>query len=421
MENNNIKYKQETKTRSVCDTNPEIFLFVKYSKNFLKMQNKGLRSGFKEDNASKILLTIFTLSSWLGITFTKACNKRRFCFSSFWDCSIFVSVVVSCVISVLGIQIFDFSQRTNLTFNAYLTLGFLIRLTMMLKQKQIFNVGNNICYLFKKLDVEMHKQLKLVKIYVCLIIIWIIFISAFLILYSMQIKAVNRSYITVLSFQIAIYKSPAIVFLVRLSCAFSSAVCDGAIFLALLICTNSYTFSANMLKAFNCHFKSETSTKLLSKSIIISYMSTYRNLFTLFKDIDNALSCSCLLLYAAAIICFFNTVSMVFSETIQIDFTMFIQMLTALMMAIILFFSLTFSAVKVIYEYENLQFLLMDASEKLLTLTDNPRVLSTYKMFVDNVMGLRIYFTGANMFEIDNTLILTTVGGLITYGVIIFQ
>lgn len=375
----------------------------------------------KEDIPSKTLTTVFTLSSWLGITFKKSNKKQESCFLSLWDSILFVCSVVSSIISIYGIHLFRFSQRLIYIVYAYLLLGVLIRLTMTLKRKQIFRVENNISYWCNKLNVDSQKQCKLNKIYVSLIVIWIISISVTFMLSLMFIKITDDSYVTVLGFQVAAYKSAAVLYLIRISCVFSGATSTGIIFLILIICTNTYAFARKILKSFSDYLKSDYTRKLLSKSGILSYVSTYRNLINLFKDMDNVLSSSCLLIYAAAIICFFSTVSILFSDVIQGDLSMFIEMITALLMAIVLFFSLTFSATNVTYEYDKLKFILLDGAEKLLTLTDNEKILSTYRMFFDSVMSIRIYFTGAGMFEINKGLILTTAGALITYGVMVFQ
>lgn len=385
------------------------------------MPNKKIKANMKEDIPSKTLMTVFTLSSWLGVTFEKANEKQKSCFPSLWDSIIFICAVVSSIITIYGINLFHFSQQLIYTIYGYLIIGVLIRITMLLKRKQMYKIENNISYWSNKLNIKSQKQCKLNKIYVSLIIIWMVTFSITLMISLMFMKIRDDNYVNVLGFQVVAYKSTTVLYLIRISCVFSGATGTGIIFLILIICTNTYVFAGNILKAFSVYLKSEYTKKLLLKSEILSCVSTYRNLIHLFKDMDNVLSSSCLLIYAAAVTCFFSTVSILFSDIIQEDLSMISQMITGLLMAIILFFSLTISATNVTYEYDNLKFLLMEGAEKLLTLTDNEDILSTYRMFFDTVMGIRIYFTGAEMFEINKSLILTTAGALITYGVMIFQ
>lgn len=375
----------------------------------------------KVNYTSKTIWIILNVCSWLGVTLKKPLNEgRRICSLSLWDSLSMLSAIVTYIISIIGIHILNITPRILFTIYAYFTLGFLIRITILTKRNKMFTYATSICDMCTFLNVDNKRHFQRVKICVSIFCVWLLIIA---VTFSYFLATVETSgfHWCIFGFKIDIHKIPVFIYAVRLSATYSGIISTGIIFIALIICCSTYKLADSMMKSFSENFGKHSASMIFSKSTVISLISTYRQLLTICKDIDNVISGMTFFLYAASVTCFFNTVSLILSDTFLTDISMIVQVIINLAMALLIFFSLTYTGESVHSNHENLKMLMIEGVEKIFNVTEDYHMMSIYGMFIESVNNINIYFTGADMFQINKSLILTTAGAMLTYGVIIFQ
>lgn len=364
---------------------------------------------------------IVKTSALFGITFKKYNACRNVFTANFWDTINEIMALVTYIFSISSLHYMAVSPQVLLTFYVYLSLGFMMRTELLLKRQNVSFVVFRLSSMYKRLDFKSSSCPLNLKYQVAVLIICVVSLFPIMIFYF--IKLFNEeTYFKFMSFEIPGASKTYVVNTIRFSLTYSTTSATAVISLALILCCNFYVSADQIVKEYGKSFSKGSGSKYLSNITLISYISTYKTVIQVIREVNNCVSKTCLYLYAAAVCCFFNTLSMLFSDfQFSADMISCSQMSITFIMALVIFFALTYSGSRISSTYESLKFRIMESSEHVFSRYYDTQMLATFKMLAECINGSQPSFTGGGMFTISKGLILTTAGALITYGVVIFQ
>lgn len=385
------------------------------------VQERKRKFGFKENYTFKIFEVMFKLSAWFGIIVRKPSTHCTATFLNVWQFFTMVIHVVQYIISIIGTHVWDIPQILLYIIHIFNTLGVLIRFALIIKRNKISIASDKISTLGTTLNFNSKKHLKNIRIQMNVYYVWIVAVSVIIAYIIWTFKITKLNYWWILGLKVEMQNYSLMIYFIRFSTVYCLTVTVGILCLAMMYCCNIYILASNMVKSFNQAFERYSLTKKYSKRSLLSYIALYERLVVSFKDMDEGISSTCFLLYTASVTSLFGSVSVAVSEKDDntIIMTGLIVLGAILFMAI--FFSLTYTGTYVSSQHENLKMKLIEEAESTLNIMDDLRLMLTFKILVDTVNSVSIYFTGANMFTISKGLILTTAGSMVTYGMIIFQ
>ncbi|GIY55407.1 uncharacterized protein CDAR_531 [Caerostris darwini] len=98
------------------------------------------------------------------------------------------------------------------------------------------------------------------------------------------------------------------------------------------------------------------------------------------------------------------------------------QCLLTFLMSVVIFFSLTTAGGSANLAHNFLKVKVLESIDNILDKVPYEiEIMSTYKILSESITNVPIDFTAGDMFSINKTLILTTAGAMVTYGVLMFQ
>ncbi|KAG8195442.1 hypothetical protein JTE90_013894 [Oedothorax gibbosus] len=158
-------------------------------------------------------------------------------------------------------------------------------------------------------------------------------------------------------------------------------------------------------------------------------VTLFRRIVCCTRDIEHALSLCLLLLYGASVTWIFNSFNVVIVRDKVYHNKLayaFVAITTA--MALIVFFTVTQGASRLISEDKKLKCLTVRLAERPFTASYassfcvcNLSTLHCIKLLMRSIRGNRIYLTAGNMFILQRSLVLTMFGLISSYGVLLHQ
>lgn len=375
-----------------------------------------------ENHIFQIFQIIFKLSSWNGISFITPSDKCNIYWLNIWDSLNIILHVVAYVLSIIGTHLTNFPEKTVYLLYAFCTLGLLTRFSLTTKKIEIFIASRKISVLGNNLTANAKNHLKGIRIQTYVYIAWMFCLLVNVSYIIITVGTNDLKYLWIIGIQVEMQNYSFMINFIRICLIYSLTVTAALICLALMFCCNIYIIANNMVKSFGQCLMKCSSSNNFSKKSLLSYISMYENLMNAFKIMDDGISNTCLLLYAASVISLFGSISLLLSEYLEDGSIVSIsQNASNIFTSILIFFCLTHTGSLVRSQYINLKMILIRKIKSVFTITDDTQILLTYKLLIDTVNSLSIYFTVADMFSISKDLTLTTMGAMLTYGMIIFQ
>lgn len=193
-----------------------------------------------------------------------------------------------------------------------------------------------------------------------------------------------------------------------------------------MLCSSVYASLGNIIHLYRKSINKSLTTERLDARIILKSITTFRQVVIVVKNTDCAFSKSSLFLFGTYISCFFHMLSLiVMAENTYKVTTSTIITLTAFIIALVQFLNLVGTASSINKEDEILKKSVIFCLEKALAsvkpVGDSSTKLQLVSLLCDSIRGTPLFVSGGEMFEIKKGIILTTVGAIITYGVLLLQ
>lgn len=160
--------------------------------------------------------------------------------------------------------------------------------------------------------------------------------------------------------------------------------------------------------------------KQVSQYSLSQSLCVFQKIVNLNEAVNDALSLSVSFTYGAILALFFTGLCAIrqfpFELTEQILFNtpLFIYSLFS-------FFSMTFTGNKVQRNHEKCKDSLLNSLILILNRCENGKEIERFSLMAAEIKSHDLHLTGGNMFVLNNSLILSVAGALITYGVLLFQ
>ncbi|GFS35262.1 uncharacterized protein NPIL_570431 [Nephila pilipes] len=104
------------------------------------------------------------------------------------------------------------------------------------------------------------------------------------------------------------------------------------------------------------------------------------------------------------------------------DVVLLAQLVITFLMSIVIFFSLTCTGGRANLAHCFLKVKVFECIDTILNKTSfDVEILMTFKVLSQSISDVPTNFTAGDMFSINKSLILTTAGAMVTYGVLMFQ
>lgn len=373
-------------------------------------------------NAFHLILKTVSL---FGVTCTPYSPSNNFLLKSYWDTAFLILSTVTYSISLLDAHTFIPSRHIRFTFYAYFILGYIIRITLLLKRQIIPSAMAHLASLRHYPDAgSSRKCFRSLRWQIVAFYGWIMTTTIVIISYVYKISS-NNLELQAFGYGLSRKDIGSAVLIVPICLAFASINTSIIICISLMICCNLYLGAEDVLKIYgDCLVR--LSNQRITRNSLMSQLSFYKSIIFCFTETDSAISMCVLHLYATAVVCFFNTVSVVISfygdRFYYWDISVMGQFLYTFLMALVIFCSVTRTGSGANSSHGNLKVKLMESIENVLgNSTCHIETMMSFRMLSDVIGSVSPNFTAGGMFTVDKSLILTTIGAMVTYGVLLFQ
>lgn len=375
---------------------------------------------------SKVLLAA-------GLTFPslKGRKMNNFCPKLF---EIIVNIMA---IFVIFVNIFFWQRRyssvtLHLTTSLTISLALSVRFVLLLYRRQIPKMIRNLILLYEDITYKkIHKSFKKPIVIGCFITLLLMIMASVLECHRIQVDE-NKGEHSI-QFLIKLNDTDGryqkwmfhlIICLVPIKMYFAY----GVSVMILIFCCSVYTAAKRIIVSFHDHIKQSNreDTVPLTNSMISSYLNYYNRISQSVAEIDNVLSPCVLLLYGLMVSGQFYTLTVLISkDTEPTSLTTVLQNITVFLLTSAAFLVVTLCASKVTEVFEDAKRSLQKLSEKISSSDEKvfggSNISNTYLILISILSGSHLSFTGWKMFNINRSFILTTMGVMISYGVIVVQ
>lgn len=392
-----------------------------FRKSSLRALRRKRDDSAPRDSITKEFDLIRRMSTLFGISMKDQPENTNIFFYSLWDTFCFFLDLLLFVISISSLQYLKMTSQISFTFHVYLTLGPLLRVLLLSKRPSICLTARKVSALYRHLGMKSGTCLLHLRNQIIVFFSWFVVMSVILTFYFYHGFNENLNF-KMVGFDVSNYSRIYALHVIRISLTYSTVSTTAVLGIALMFCCNFYKAAQLILSEYGKKLLDNSKTTYFSKILLINYISTYKTIVRTFKDIDESVSSSSLLLYASSICCFFNTLSILLSDPKSLsELLVLSQMMISLILSVIIFFALTSTGSKANDEFESLQLTTVESAEQVLVRYYDTQNVLSFRVLTDSIVNLRPTFTGWNLFTINKSLILTTAGAMITYGVLVFQ
>ncbi|GFT45003.1 uncharacterized protein NPIL_650171 [Nephila pilipes] len=374
---------------------------------------------------------VFSIATYLGVSFPAHCDDKETesktdsntNFRKYYDVLITVITFIALVITIIFAHNFTTTKVMTLTYSVKYVAAFCIRCYMVLDNHKIPQVIKILSQLYGDISLSVYKSLKS-KIYIqCLVLT--LFNVILLALTGMRVMCEDniQNYSSVEIFGRNITADGTINIMHILVASYMVNYCFSVFTVAvsILACCNVHLILRRLIKCYGDSLVQNIKNNSTKESFTEEF-STFRRIIYAMNEADDAMSFIVFFTYVTCISCFFNTLSIFLSkDSIYGHPYLTAEMAVTFMFSVLIFITMTVSAAEVSTTGERLKHRVMCISDIVMQRNLPTDALMNFTILTDNIKSADISMTGWGMFTITRGFVLTTVGVLITYGVLLFQ
>lgn len=212
------------------------------------------------------------------------------------------------------------------------------------------------------------------------------------------------------------------IWLIVFSCIFSYHFSSLTCYVMLLLCCGAYYNSCLFFHTYMKKLKRDLMNDLDIPSKISQNLHIFRRIIMNVKEMDNSLNACTFFIYTSSFSTFLNTVSVVLTDT-QSYRTVAVNAFVGItfVWAFITYFILTYSGSAVGEMCTALKNELTQLSASITKRTRDVPTILMLNLFCENIHSTECHVTGMGFFYISRGFVLSTIGMLATYGVVIYQ
>ncbi|KAG8180807.1 hypothetical protein JTE90_008592 [Oedothorax gibbosus] len=389
---------------------------------------------YKEETLTKDINLLLKILIFAGLVFQPLNSKKQ---KLSWLAHVFEVVYHIFAVFIIAVNVLFWQRRyssTTLHFSTTLTLflAIAVRFAMYLSRKKIPQMARDLIHLYEDVTWNKpHKSIKKTILLSSIIPVLLTTISTVLDNFHLQVMRAKEEHSIQFVINLGTINNEnqnwmiyMFLFLGPVKMYFAYGV-SVTIF---IFCCIIYTIAKRIVLALNDQIRSHDSYGITVTSRTISvYLDFYNRLNKAVADIDEVLSPCVLLLYGLMVSGQFYTLTVLISQDIteQSSLTTAIQNAIVFLLTMVAFLVVTLLASKVNEVAEDVKRSLHNLSNKIAEIErstiNDEGIASSYLILVSILNGSHLSFTGWRMFNINRSFILTTMGVMISYGVIIVQ
>lgn len=318
---------------------------------------------------------------------------------------------------------FASSNAMRITYTIKFAATLLIRFNISMQHIKLPGVIESLSHLYTDVSSSVYKSLKVNIFLQCvgiLILNSVFFMISHLdMFYEAQIQ--NRSHLTFMGYNMTTNGSFTTLHVVLASYSINQLLSSFTIAICIMACCNVHVILKRIIKSFGNSLIENLKNNPTKESLANDFV-TFRRIIYGINQADDVLSFCTFFAYVACISCFFNTLSsfLVVEKLIDHPF-LAIDIFSVFLFSVIIFVTITCSASKVSTAAEELKNQINCMSEIVLKKDLSQDTLLSFMILIDNIKSANAGMTGWGMFTITRGFVLTTVGVMISYGVVLFQ
>ncbi|GBN43234.1 hypothetical protein AVEN_31144-1 [Araneus ventricosus] len=350
-------------------------------------------------------------------------GSKDLSFSAKIWCSILTAIKTFLfIVSALNIYRVIFTLASQITFYLFSICGFINMWIIVRSRKSVILAIRNICEFSQQLLPHIYIGSKSTKLELLLLVFAVtVLVGIQTVFFFEQEWETSLSSLKISVIEHTPYMN-AYVWIVTFSVVMTFNISSATCYLMLLICYNSYCVLNKIMNFYGLELKSELNRGICNHKQMSRYISLYITITQRVREIDEALGTSAFFLFVTVICSFFNSISVVLANsqsyrTPVVDAYVVWATLTAL----VTFLLLTFSGAQVQKGHDNIKQAMTECSHLVAQLSPNLKTTLTFTLLVENIKGSNIAVTGWDMFTIRKDLVLTVLGLMMTYGVLMYQ
>ncbi|GBN52311.1 hypothetical protein AVEN_65588-1 [Araneus ventricosus] len=371
---------------------------------------------------------VFKMAAFIGISFpcteeNKEDERKDHHFRKYYDITVTAITFVALAIAIIFAHNFTASKAMTLTYGVKYVAAFCIRCYMVIDNYKIPNVITTISQLYEDISLSIYKSLK-VKIYLqsiafTVLNIFMLVLTSLRLLYEDEVH--NLPYIDGFGYNFTANGTVNVVHMLIASYFLNYSFTVFTVAVSILSCCNVHLILRRLIKSYGDslveNIKSDSSKENFAKEF-----STFRRIIYAMNEADDAMSFIVFFTYVTCISCFFNTLSgFLASNGVFEKPCLAAEMALTFIFSVIIFSTMTCSAAEVSTAGERLKQRVLCISDIVLQRNLPSDALMEFMILTDGIKTANISMTGWGMFTITRGFVLSTVGVLITYGVLLFQ
>lgn len=372
---------------------------------------------------------IFKLASLFGITFSLPDRNgevpvRMFGWKKMYDACINILAVISLITTVSVAHNFALSNAMMITYCIKCTGSLLIRFNMLTQCRRLPLLFEHLSQLLTDVSTSIYKSL---KINICLQCLGILVIN-FTLLTLMHLNAFyeskihNLTQLNIIGYNVSNNDAFNVLHFVCACYSINFAISIFTVAICILACINVHIILRRLISNFGStlleNLKNNPTKEELTKNFV-----AFRRIICGVNQADEVLSFCTFFSYVTCISCFFYIVSSFLVNEQKIFSRPFFaaEHFSVFLFSNFIFLAITCSASKVATAVEDLKKSVNCMSEVVMKGNLPCDILLNFMILIDNIKCTNVGMTGWGMFTITRGFVLTTLGVMITYGMILFQ
>lgn len=402
--------------------NAMVKIFEKYSTS--TRVRKLCKSEDKKDRHAPFD-TIFTVIMLLGMCVSPSAMQRKS-----KKLNIFIKVWSILVISFTTVCMFFFclycpmllpsiaTRIATYIFNISAVFNYLY---FIKNRKKIVNAVKKVSYMKTELDSKAIEKNSRIKLHLFLALLSCIMITLISIKFFFYVQWDNH-YERFKLLAPFMKDDPFLyqfIWLNVFSFTYSYSMCWAISYVMLFLCSSAYNSTSQLFVSFENHIKR---TLALSHVPIHQNATIFKNIIISAKDIDKSFRICSFSIYVCMVSTLFNTIGVVLLDTQAFrHFAVITYLFSVSMFSLTAIFVLTFSGAKISEECDSLKEKLVELSSKVIRESPDVYTILMFNLLFENIKSSKCYATALGLFRMTKRFILSIVGMLITYGVMIYQ
>lgn len=371
---------------------------------------------------------IFKLASVFGISFSSSDKNSETKVKSnkikkIYDIVINVIAVTSLITTVSFAHNFALSNAMVITYSIKFFGALLIRLNLLMQCSKVPVLFEHLSELYTEVSSCSYRSLKLFIILECygilLLNTMMLVVSHLNLYYETRIQDLPR--LSFLGHNITNDGTLNVAPFVFVAYSLNVLLSTFGVSTCILVCMNVHIILRRVINSYGKKLI-ENLKKNPTKEELTEIFVTFRRIICGINEADSILSFSTFFAYVTCISCFFYILSsFLVSGAIENRPFFAVEHFCVFLFSNFIFLTITISASKVTTAVDNLKSKVNCMSEIVMAKNLPTDVMLNFMIMIDNIRSTNIGMTGWGMFTITRGFVLTTVGVMITYGMILFQ